>query len=523
MKQLIVKLTGIAAVAAIGLLLFFPEIHARAEEPADAAAVEAGTEQEAEDLYFWTDQQLTRWTMALTVRMMAGAVDQSNGVTDPEVEMFNNSITKIRVGEPYKVFIAEFTEEEAEAATRTLGIYERSFLAPAMARNINLQFGTAYDETVEPLTQTINPDLPDVPVTLVLIPYRDHVVAASYADNIVSSSMIISDMEVSENLSIDEINKDAEEFDVHNLTIRCYEGDDLERLLSLEPETPEEADTFDPWSIRSASGEDVAKTISMSKERMEILFPDLCGSARIPVDICRDAISRYITGQDDYDAVLFAANELFPLLDSRISEAAEAEKETEETTGEEGNPEEESTGEEGKPEETSGDDDTSGAKAALAANHRSFLLLDDGITDAQLEKHPAPEFEFHDTEIDPDATYVFLIERRYPDGESVTGYDLTLETVLPPHNIPAAPEEADYIIRSVITWDGDKYVSGENTVYYAYTHTAIYDAATGNMIRDCGTKEKPLAGFMMVYSRNTYLTPLRSMIWDQVKTYFEDQ
>ena len=89
-----------------------------------------------------------------------------------------------------------------------------------------------------------------------------------------------------------------------------------------------------------------------------------------------------------------------------------------------------------------------------------------------------------------------------------------------PIAIPASAEEADYIVRVTVDWNGDKYTQGNLEVYYANVRIGLYEAATGVRVRDLGSYTQKLTGYMRVTSTVTYLNPYRDLIWSRVRNLF---
>ena len=438
-----------------------------------------------EEMHTVDDTELIRWGMALAAKMMGTAVETEVGSDlAPVLDTFKS----IDFASPYNAFIAELSEEDALAAQETIGADALQEIAPALASFINVQFGNygaRYDAVVSELTAMAEYARSDLPFTLILLPYREHILIAGLSGPVITASFIISDEATSRHLDEAFIRKDAKDLNVKDITVRTYTPDDLD-ILFLEPgETEEEEETdvtdgpfYIPWSDTSDSASLIDYTASSSVECMDALFPVMAKSGRIPLNLCANTLSRFMNANKNcgLDAALKVSGEYLPLFEERDHE----------------------------------DGDVTAKYFDIASN----------LLDEQIEGNEAPETEYADIQFDPDATYLFVVEKIWPDGDTLTGFDPFLESALPAPNIPEDPADADYIIRTVVTWDGDTYVSGNHTVYYCYMHTVLYDADSGEAVMDLGTSVHSLTGFMMVTGNTTYMSPSRDLIWKQVEPLF---
>lgn len=439
----------------------------------------------AEETDIPSDADLIRWGMALAAEMMGTAAETDVGEDlSPMLDTFKS----IDFAEPYNAFIAELSKEDAQAAAKTVGADALQEIAPALASFINLQFGSygaRYDAVVSELTAMGEYTRSDLPFTLILLPYREHILIACLDGPVLTASFIISDEMTSRHLDEDLIRKDAGDLNVKGITIRSYTPDDLD-ILFLDPgenEEEEETDETDgpfyiPWSDTSGSASLIGNTASRSVECMDALFPVMAKSGRIPLTLCANTLSRFMNANKNcgLDAAIKVSEDYLPLFEERDRE----------------------------------DGDITARFFDIASN----------LLDEQIEGNEVPDKEYTDLQIDPDATYLFVVEKIWPDGNTLTGFDPFLESGLPAENIPEDPEDADYIIRTVVTWDGDTYVSGNHTVYYSYMHTVLYDADSGEAVMDLGTSVHALNGFMMVTGNTTYMSPSRDLIWKQVEPLF---
>ena len=88
----------------------------------------------------------------------------------------------------------------------------------------------------------------------------------------------------------------------------------------------------------------------------------------------------------------------------------------------------------------------------------------------------------------------------------------SIESILPPENLPGTPEEADQIIYVDSSW----VYSGMNNgikIYDSVSSIALYDAKTMEKIGDIGSTSKTLSGFVMV-SGDSYYAPVN---WTSIK------
>lgn len=113
-----------------------------------------------------------------------------------------------------------------------------------------------------------------------------------------------------------------------------------------------------------------------------------------------------------------------------------------------------------------------------------------------------------------------MAERNNVNSDPVYGCDMLMESVMPAWAIPASADEADYIIRVTVNWNGDKYTQGNLEVYYANVQIGLYDAATGVLVKNLGGFTQKLTGIMRVTSTVTYLNPYRENIWVRIRDLF---
>ena len=460
-------LSLVIAFSMIFSVVFFPSLPVMADEETDT---------------YVRDAELIRWGMAMTAKMMGTAADMD---ISADLAPILDTFKEIDFASPYNAFIAELPAADAKAAADVVGADTLADIAPALASFINLQFGdfgARYDEVVSGLAAEGRVSAAPETFTLILLPYKEHIMAASVYGDSISSSFIISDQSTSRGLDAAFIEKDAGDLNVKEITVRTYTPEDLDILFippaeEDEAEEPGEGLSYIEWGYTSGSASLIGDTASSSQECMDLLFPQMARSPRIPMKLCGNTISRYMNANKDkgLEASSKVSEDYLPLFGSR------------------------------------------GEDADIIA---SFFDISSNILDEQIENHEAPETEYADTQLDPDATYLFVVEKIWPDGDTLTGYDPFLESALPAKNIPEDPEEADYIIRVRVTWDGDTYESGGHTVYYAYMRTGVYDAATGEEIKELGTAVHRLTGVMMVTGSRTYMSPQRDMIWDLVSPIF---
>ena len=130
----------------------------------------------------------------------------------------------------------------------------------------------------------------------------------------------------------------------------------------------------------------------------------------------------------------------------------------------------------------------------------------------------------HETELKPDGTYLVLFTREIPEQETEEWYDVILEAALPADHIPKSIDEADYIILCKTVYEGGIKDKGAY-VHYPLTNILVYDAHTGELLKHLGSvKRMAINGVAYVtHKGDTWWDPQRTMIWEKIKTLFEEK
>ncbi len=433
-----------------------------------SAAPFAAAGAERDDIDF-NDMSFAHWGMAMTARMIANAVDHRAEIGPARYKGW----CSVPLMRPDKVFVLQLTSEQFSAARETLGDAAKiRGVASALAEFINRQFVGSYaDAAVLVAAERSGSTVLKGPAAIVMV-YGPDLVICTWNSNTLDSAFVISSESVSAAMDADAIRKSTADIGIVDPEIRAYEGEALDRLLTLDPEVHGESPSLHMWGLGEESSAVIADIAAESTEHMRAILPLIARDDRMQEETILESLYRYVNNHDEMETAAVMAREFLPMVSEDVQ--------------------------------------------------REYLDFNEPITDKELKKHAAPAVEWvEDNGIREDATFLFVIEKQYPDGETITGYDLHLQAALPEAAIPATPEEADYIIRTVATWDGDKYTQGEYEVIYCNMHTAVYDAKTGVKVKDFGTVVHKLSGFMSVSSRITYMSVSRLMIWDQVKGLFK--
>ena len=132
-----------------------------------------------------------------------------------------------------------------------------------------------------------------------------------------------------------------------------------------------------------------------------------------------------------------------------------------------------------------------------------------GISSVPSEPYSGPLPEKEDSMYQADKKILVVThDEDHEEGK----IDYSIESILPPENLPATPEEADQIIYVDSSW----IYSGMNNgikIYDSISSIALYDAKTMKKIGDIGSTSRTLSGFAMV-SGDSYYAPVN---WTSIK------
>ena len=137
-----------------------------------------------------------------------------------------------------------------------------------------------------------------------------------------------------------------------------------------------------------------------------------------------------------------------------------------------------------------------------------------GISSVPDEPYSGPLPEKEDSMYQADKK-ILVVTHDEDHEEGTISY--SIESILPPENLPGTPEEADQIIYVDSSW----IYSGMNNgikIHDSVSSIALYDAKTMKKIGDIGSTSKTLSGFAMV-SGDSYYAPVN---WNSIKEQITD-
>lgn len=418
------------------------------------------------------DQSRAYWGLALTAQVLGNAVDRQDPLNSDGLASYYRGFAAMDFLRPDKVIIVDLTEEQAKAACAVLGADSNAGIGPALAAYLNRDY-PRYAQAAGNVQARF--DNREIKSGLVLLPCREHIAVISMWDGQAQASLIISMPESSAALNAEEIQRYAGQMGLQGLTIRVYEGNAMDELLSLGN-----------WSFGSNSGICLRGAVTASQARLQSLYPLLLSSA-LGTEALNTTLGVYLYNhQQDVDQALLR----------QIASGWLAVPQ---------------------------DEGTSAAQAYLSANNTRFTV-----------QVPAPEIPaladaLTEGPLSPDGTYLFICTQAVPGKEPVTWYDLLLESALPARCIPENIQEADYIIFVSVDYDeallrflghSTGVTNKDSVLHYPLTHVTIHDARTGAMLRDCGYDVRTLQGFTMVNKGDTYWDPSAAHIWEKVSGVF---
>ena len=415
------------------------------------------------------EMNMVHWGIALTMKMMAKAVDKNEKDTG---EVYQ-SLLQIDVLNPTQAFIVQLTGSQASALTEGVGEHGFYRMPGAIAKAYNSQYDEAYAAAADGLVSHVDSKT-EFRNVLVILTYGSHISLTSIDRDAIWSSFMISKADVSDSLTEEDIAAFGAQYGVEDPSILRYTGESLDTLLSLQKTKhgPGAADIL--WGNGVPSAKEIIADIGETETRLTTLFPKIAGQPRMQSEMVMRCLDNYIAEHYDLATARLISETCVPLL---------------------------------------------GGTGAL-----DFMDFLHGVSDKDLKRFPAPEITYVDegeaAPIKENATYLIVAERNNVNSDPVYGCDMLMESVMPAWAIPASADEADYIIRVTVNWNGDKYTQGNLEVYYANVQIGLYDAATGVLVKNLGGFTQKLTGIMRVTSTVTYLNPYRENIWVRIRDLF---
>ena len=411
------------------------------------------------------EMDMVHWAMASAVKMLANAVDEPDSVP-PEIY---DDLMQISVMNPDQAFIVMMGSLQNLFETSSL-----SGAAAAVADAHGITVDEEYAEAAYRLKERIDAGKTGLDEAIVILNYGPHIMLASITANYVPGIFLMRGEGLAGTLTQEDAETIASFFGSDIGNILAYEGESLEKLLTLDYTVHGGNAPNYIWSTGVPSAKLIMETVCGTEKHIRALFPKIAGEPRMDQEVVMKGLFEYIIANYTLETARMVSVEMIPLLDGN------------------------------------------GAY--------TFMDYVRGVVDKDLKKFPAPAVDYlegENTDLKEDATYLIVVERNNVDTDPVAGCDMVIEAVLPPSAIPETPEAADYIIRITVDWNGGKYVQDNLEVYYAVVNTAVYDARTGVMVRNLGEYTQSFSGYLSVSSRITYLNPYRDNIWRRIAPLFE--
>ena len=416
------------------------------------------------------EMDMVHWGIALTVKMLAGAVDKN----EKEPGAVYQSMLQIDPLNPEQAFIVQLTGDQAYTLEKGVGEHGFFRTPGAIAKAHNSLRDEAYAVAADGLVSHVSSKT-GFGNTMVILTYGDHISLSAIDGDSIWSSFMTSTPEASSALTEESVAAFGAQYGVEGASILRYAGESLDTLLSLDKTRhgPGAADIL--WGNGIPSSKEIIADIGETETRLRALFPKIAGNPRMDPEMVMRCLDNYVTRHYDLASARLVSEAFVPML---------------------------------------------GQTGAL-----DFMDFLRGVTDSDLKRFPAPEIAYADegenAPLKENATYLIVAERLNADSDPVYGCDMLMESVLPPQAIPASADEADYIVRVTADWNGGKYTQGKLEVYYANVRIGVYDAETGARVRNLGSYTQKLTGIMRVTSNVTYLNPYRELIWVRVRDLFK--
>lgn len=434
---------------------------------------------EEDTSHYSDDRHLAYIGIARIAKTTANAIDMLEAEENDQEHYFQG-FARIPFTNPDKMIIVHLDPVQSRLVREGLQVESNQEIAPALAEYINVQFSEEYARQAAKITPEPFRGEEIGETDLVILPYGSDIAVCCEGQ----SALIISTKDISSSLSESDITAYTEQLGIEDPEIRVYEKDELENLKLA-----------DNWG-GSGYEPSMRDAIIANQSRFERMFPELIGSPNVNNSECVSVLYYYLRQNPSFDQVHKAAEIYLPAI------------------------------------------------AAAQGYESAFECLDgscDSISDKDFESAQPVDFEFGEAgdesrEFEKGDTFLFAVRRGYADEEiegvpeehedaeeiKVPVLDLISEVFLPVGAIPKTTEEADYIILCDITWGPNHYKSNGHTLIYPNTHVSIYDAKTGEMVRDLGTETRELEGMTMVSNEIVYYVPLRSLIFEQLEPVLQE-
>ena len=434
---------------------------------------------EEDTSHYSDDRHLAYIGKARIAKTAANAIDMIEA-EENDPEHYFLGFARIPFTNPDKMIIVHLDPVQSRLAREGLHVESNQEIAPALAEFINVQFSEEYARQSEKITPEPFRGEEIGETDLVILPYGDDIAVCCEGQ----SALIISTKEISSSLSQEDIFAYTEQLGIEDPEIRVYEKEKLENL-----------DLANNWG-GSGYEPSLREAIIANQSRFERMFPELIGSPNVNNSECVSVLYYYLRQNPTFDQIHRIAEIYLP------------------------------------------------AMAADQGYESAFECLDgscDSISDNDFEFAQPVDFDFgepgdENREFEKGDTFLFVVRRGYADEEiegvpaehedaeemAVPVRYLISEVFLPVTAIPESMEETDYIILCDITWGLDYYKSNGHTLIYPSTHISVYDARTGEMVRDLGTETRRLEGMTMASSDIVYYVPLRSLIFEQLQPVLQE-
>lgn len=418
------------------------------------------------------DTYRIQWSMAMTAHLTGNALDAAGKGQSKGENQYLTAFSQIPYLTPDRAMVLEYAKDQAEAAQKALGVEKElwSAVAPALAKAINGQNSRDYARAAE-RTKAEGDRCVEWSgcYSLVLLMYGEEIsLSALNGIGLINSraAFVISTREINERFSEADVAAYVRQLGIDMPLVRVYERADLDRMLAERPWTGSTGFTL------------LANALVASDKRKEVMLsPWLDPDAPNITDSMRyNMVIPLLRSMTTVDQALLktVAEQWLPLCPADTKDPVE-----------------------------------------------DFLNATNNLA---YDRHVAPPTvkygtELHETKLKADGTYLVVFERTVPGEKAQSWYDLFLEAVLPPVNIPETVGAADYIIRCSVTYEGGK-DKGNIHLHYPLTHITVHDAHTGEMLRDLGSVKRTLSGTVTLPAGDTWWDPLYTHVWSKIRALF---
>lgn len=411
--------------------------------------------------------------MALTAQMMENTLDESHGeLMAGQKSLYAKRFISFNFLKPEKAVVLELSNDDVDTVCKALNVEKSGMIVTALGKMLNTTYSEGYAQAAQAVSATTSFNfIRSDRFTLVLLAYPTELSLVSLDNQGEAQSVfIISDFSVPNQINEAYIKTYAEKVGLGDPHFTVYDQERFDSLMNIV-DSPESREYNDQWHDSSdETGIFLTQIVIKSEASMRTLLPFLIGSKYFSSESAIPSLIDQFLAQQwdgkDLSKVRFISEELAPKIktvygsDWRFT--------------------------------------NSQTEGQLPLNQLPTLL---DTPSANGEKE--------------NATFILIMTDERPETDATHYYDLMVQAAFPVMSIPKDVESADYIIHAVTSWPESYVVNGIN-VHNAYTTLTLYDAQTGQFIRELDTFISKPTGYIVVFSSEYYKWPSQNKLLNAI-------